>query len=217
MKRLEGIVSLIKPTESIVDIGSDHGYIAKMIADKKLAPRIYVTDVAVGPLSRARENLRDYCVETLLMDGLKGFKEDLDAAVVAGMGGELIIKIIDKSEALFSQMDYFILQPMQQISYLRRAMYERNYFLWEELLTFEDRFYEVLLYKKGRDTPYDFEYSKGLYSDKELYSDYLKEKQMKLHYILDVTKNTDLTRNKEIQLLLERLETHCKNNEIMLL
>lgn len=217
MKRLEAIISLIKPLDSIVDIGSDHGYIAKMIADKQLAQRIYVTDVAEGPLSRARENLRGYNVNFHLMDGLKGFKDRLDAGIIAGMGGELMLKIIDESEEIFSQMELIILQPMQQISYLRRALYEREYFLYKELLVYENRFYEILCYKKGKDSLYDFEYSKGLFKDKELYSKYLKKKQRKLHFILEATKGLDKIKNEEAQELLQRLENHCKEQGIVLL
>lgn len=217
MKRLEGIISLLEPLDSIVDIGSDHGYIAKMIADNELAQRIYVTDVAEGPLCRARENLRDYDVNFHLMDGLKGFKDQVEAGIIAGMGGELILRIIDESEELFSQMDVIILQPMQQISYLRRALYERKYFLYKELLVYEDRFYEILCYKKGQDSLYDFEYSKGLFRDKELYSKYLKQKQSKLHFILEATQGLDKVKNEEAQRLLQRLENHCKEQGIVLL
>lgn len=217
MKRLEGIVSLLKPQNSIVDIGSDHGYIAKMIAENKLAQRIYVTDVAKGPLSRARKNLYDYPVEFLLMDGLKGFEDQIDAAVIAGMGGELIVKIIDESEELFAKMEYFVLQPMQHISYLRKALYERGYLLFQELLVYEERFYEILCYKKEQDSLYDFEFSKGLFTDKELYAKYLKEKQMKLYYILETTKDVDKEKNKEVKGLLLRLENHCQLHQIVLL
>lgn len=217
MKRLEGIVSLIKATESIADIGSDHGYLAKMIADRGLASKIYVTDIAEGPLSSAKENLQNYPVEFLLMDGLEGFDHPLDAAVIAGMGGELIVKIIDKSENLFAQMDYFILQPMQQIPFLRRSLYERNYILYKERLVYEGRFYEILFYKKGQDASYDFEYSKGFLMDKKLYFQYLKEKKKKLLYISQTTKNLDNKRFKEVDNLLKRLEEHCKIHGIMLL
>lgn len=216
MKRLEGILSQIKPADNLVDIGSDHGYLAKMILDKGLAKKIYVTDVAEGPLSRAKDNLSGYSAEFLLMDGLRGFQGCLDVAVLAGMGGELIAKIIRESEELFSHMDYFIVQPMQQIASLREALYHEGYRLISELLVHEERFYEILTYEKGQDVPYPFELSKGLYPDKDLYREYLREKEKKLQYILEMTSGVDEVKYKDTDFALSRMMEHCKKLEIML-
>lgn len=216
MRRLEAILSLIGACDSIVDIGSDHGYLAKMIVDNDLAKKVYVTDVALGPLNAAKKNLKGYPVSFHLMDGLKGFREPLDLAVAAGMGGELIVKIIDDSRDIFDNLNYFIVQPMQQISYLRKALFERGFYLERELLAFEDKYYEILLYKKGQDQAYDFNLSKGLYEDIKLYKGYLEEKKRKLKYIKEVTFERDQTKYKMISKELDQLDQHCRSLGIML-
>lgn len=216
MKRLEALLSLIEDCQSIVDIGSDHGYLAKMIVDRNLARKVYVTDVAQAPLLVAKENLKDYPVSFFLMDGLRGFTEPLELAVIAGMGGELIVKIIDESREIFENLRYFIVQPMQQIGYLRKALYERGFYLEKELLAFEDKYYEILLYKKGQDQAYDFNLSKGLYEDLELYKGYLKVKKGKLEYIKSATFNRDQAKYERTLQELDELSFHCRSLEIML-
>lgn len=216
MRRLEALVSLIQPCQSLVDIGSDHGYLAKMIADRGLAKKIHVTDVAKGPLSSAKKNLQDYEVDFHLMDGLKGFKEELDVAIVAGMGGELIARIIKDSKPIFDSLDYFLVQPMQQIPYLRNFLYNQGYFLEKELMVFEEKFYEVLLYKKGQDQVYDFRFSKGLFEDRALYRKYLEEKEKKLLYISKATKGRSLDKHQEVQEELLALRSHCRKQNIVL-
>lgn len=216
MNRLEGILSLIEPCESLVDIGSDHGYLAKMVIDKDLAKKVYVSDVAPGPLSTARENLRDYPVEFLLMDGLKGFDRPVELAVVAGMGGELIARIVEDSLESFKGLRYFLVQPMQHIAHLRRALFQMGFFLEKELLVYEDNFYEILLYTKGEDRAYDFNYSKGLFDDRELYRSYMVEKASRLDYILGATRDTDPSKYKETLRLRRALEEDCRSYGIVL-
>ncbi len=216
MTRLEAILSLLDPCESIVDIGSDHGYLARMIADKNLARRIHVTDVAEGPLSSAKENLMGYPVEYYLMDGLKGFTLPLNAAVIAGMGGELIARIVEESLEIFCGLDYFVVQPMQQLSHLRRTLYELGFYLEKEVLVREEKFYEILLYRRGQDEAYDFAYSKGLFQEMDLYRSYLAKKRAELDYILEATHKRDSMKYEKTLELIERLRRDCSRYGIVL-
>ena len=94
MNRRQGILSLVTPVESIADVGSDHGYVAKALVDENCAQKVYVTDIAEGPLARAKKTLEGYPVEFYLMDGLLDFDQELHSSIIAGMGGELISRII---------------------------------------------------------------------------------------------------------------------------
>ena len=56
-------------------------------------------DLRVGPLSKARDNIHEYGLDdkirTVLSDGFEAYEPRMgDTAVIAGMGGELIIDIL---------------------------------------------------------------------------------------------------------------------------
>lgn len=216
MTRIQAILSLLSPVESIADIGSDHGYVAKGIVDLNFASKVYVTDIAKGPLSRAQDNLEGYPVEFFLMDGLLGFQEKLNSCVIAGMGGELIGRIISGRKDLFDSMEYFILQPMQHWEELRRFLYQEGYRVDVELLVYEDHFYEILRCSKGEEEIYDFRFSKGHFQNRELHQEFLQEKSNTLNYLLSVTSGRDP--RKYDQLIQEKkdLENHCRSLGIVL-
>lgn len=216
MNRREGILSLITTVESIADIGSDHGYVAKALVDQKKAEKVYVTDVAEGPLSRARKNLEGYPVEFYLMDGLLGFEKELSSCIVAGMGGELISRIISQRKDLFLAMEYFMVQPMQHLDALRRFLYDEGFYIEEEVLVYEDHFYEILRCKKGKEEIYDFRFPKGLIQNRSLYRDYLLEKREKLDFILEKTKGRDEKKYNAVLEEKQALLEHCRLQDIVL-
>lgn len=216
MNRREGIISLVTPVESIADIGSDHGYIAKDLVDGNYSKQVYVTDIAKGPLARAKKTLEGYPVEFYLMDGLLGFEQELHSCIVAGMGGELISRIILARKELFEGMEYFVVQAMQHWEHLRRFLYEEGFTIEEEVLVYEDHYYEILRCKKGKETPYDFRFSKGLFNEKELYKNYLQDRLRTLEFILDKTKERDQRKYQEILKEKTALEQHCRQQNIML-
>ena len=89
-------------------------------------------DVRKGPLSRATENialagLADK-IETRLSDGVaKLLPGEADSVVIAGMGGELIAQIIDRSDYTRIPGVRLILQPMSSLQELRGYLAEMGY------------------------------------------------------------------------------------------
>lgn len=98
MTRLETICSLIEPCGTLADIGCDHGIVSLYAAKNSLAQKIYACDVSAECLGKARSILSRYPqVDFLCGDGFSPLAAAgiaPDAAVICGMGGELIIKIM---------------------------------------------------------------------------------------------------------------------------
>lgn len=149
--RLNSIIELIDSCEKLADIGTDHGYIPVEVIKRKLAKKSIASDVNKGPLEKAIENikknnLQNY-IEARLGSGLSVLeKEDeVDQVVIAGMGGHLIIELLNESKEI-AQNTRLILQPMQAVDELRKFLYENGYDIKIEKIVEEGKkLYEIIV------------------------------------------------------------------------
>ena len=109
-----------------------------------------------------------------------------------------------------------MVQAMQHREHLRRFLYEEGFVIEEEVLVYEDHYYEILRCKKGQERPYDFRFSKGLFKEKELYCKYLQDKLSTLDFILEKTKERDQKKHQEVLEEKTALEQHCLEQNIVL-
>ena len=105
--RLETVVSMVRPAESAADIGTDHGHVPVELVRRGTVKRALAMDVRKGPLSRAEESVAmaglENRIETRLSDGLEKLSPgEAEAVVIAGMGGELMIHILEPSQSFQS-------------------------------------------------------------------------------------------------------------------
>mgnify|MGYP000340951270 CR=1 FL=1 len=101
-KRLRAVAELVSPGYRVADIGTDHAYVPIWLVKEGKAPYALAMDVNEGPLQRADEHIREYGLEnqirTRRSDGLKELNPyEADSMIAAGMGGALIIQILEKS------------------------------------------------------------------------------------------------------------------------
>lgn len=98
-KRLMSLLEWVH-APCIADIGCDHGYVCVNAILNGQADHAYACDVAIRPLENAKKTIKQYGLETkidcLLTDGIQGLKDDVDLIIIAGMGGLLMIDILDK-------------------------------------------------------------------------------------------------------------------------
>lgn len=166
-KRLQAVADLLSGDLKVADIGCDHGFLSIYLIEHGKAPWCLAMDVNEGPLCRAREHIRDRglstYIETRLSDGAKEIrflceetgrqKPETEAAVLAGMGGRLMMKIIAESLDKFVAMEEFILQPQSEISQLRAYIRSIGHQIVEEDMVLEDgKFYPIMKIKKGSET-----------------------------------------------------------------
>ena len=151
--RLETIASLVpEKTAVLADVGTDHAYLPIALVRRKTAESAVASDVREGPLQRAEEHIRregmENSIRTVLADGLAPLeKYSPDVCVIAGMGGDLISRIV--SDASFTQSlqspPLLILQPMTKSEVLRKYLSEAGYAILTENICAEDeRIYEIL-------------------------------------------------------------------------
>lgn len=151
MKKIEMIASLIDSNSIVCDIGCDHGYLLKYaILNKNIKYGIAV-DNKEGPLNNAKTNLSNNTnVKFILSDGLCNVDEEIDIAVIAGMGGILIKSIIERSILKFGKIKKIILSPNRNSDQLRKFMNDNGFKIIDErIVKEEDKFYEIIVYQEG--------------------------------------------------------------------
>ena len=115
--RLMMCASFVRRGKKVADIGTDHAYLPVWLCRSGICPAAVAADVNPEPLERGRRSVRQAGLEDKislrLSDGLKEIAPDeAEDIVIAGMGGELITKIIDDCGYSRDGSRRFILQPM---------------------------------------------------------------------------------------------------------
>ncbi|MEG0770414.1 MAG: class I SAM-dependent methyltransferase [Clostridia bacterium] len=153
--RLQIIADNIKPNRRICDVGTDHAYLPIHLILSKKCTFAIACDIVNGPLEKAKANVLQYGLENdikiVLSDGLLNVKrEDFDDVVIAGMGGELIAKIIDNASFLQDSSVTLYLQPMTKSEKLRRYLSLNNFYITNEFIAKDkDKLFEIIIAKYG--------------------------------------------------------------------
>ncbi len=149
-KRLELVASFVEEGSCIADVGTDHGYIPIALVERGTAQRAVAMDLREGPLQRAREHicqagLSDR-IETRLSDGLASLKSgEADTVVIAGMGGSLVIHILEEGRRFWGEMKRFILSPQSDLELVRSYLEASGFSTVDEAMTEEDgKYYTVM-------------------------------------------------------------------------
>ncbi len=144
-KRLQQLFNLIDPCSVFADIGCDHGYITQAVIYSGRAKKVYATDVSLQSLSKAKELFCESDADKVSFfhtDGFDNLPNDIDTALIAGMGGEEICSILNKAKVLPKTL---ILQPMKNAEKVRRLVVELKYSIQNDYMFFDgDKFYEVV-------------------------------------------------------------------------
>ena len=148
--RLKKCAEFISTESKIADIGTDHAYLPIYVALKNKVVKAIAADIHVGPLENAQCNIRDFnlenIIETRLSDGLRNINEnEVDEVVIAGMGGNLIINILEGCDWKNKHTKTFILQPMKHEKNLRIYLSEKGYKVETEIaLQCKNKLYTVM-------------------------------------------------------------------------
>lgn len=154
-KRLELVASFVPKGSRIADIGTDHGYVPIYLAEKGICPKAIAADIKIGPLKRAEAHIRKHGlsdrIETRFSDGFHRLEPgEADTVIIAGMGGELMIHILEDGQHMWESVREFILSPQSDLFQVRRYL-EKNGFQIEdeEMVMDEGKYYTVMLVKRG--------------------------------------------------------------------
>ena len=155
--RLRCAFELLRGANTVADIGCDHGKLtAALLLDGGCA-RVVAGDISPDCLNKTREIVERYGLqdraEVRLGSGLTVLTPgECDAAAILGMGGELMIELLQASPEAASSMDRLVLQPMSGVEELRQWLYETGYHVSEDrLVAMGHRWYQLLSVRKAKE------------------------------------------------------------------
>lgn len=173
-KRMQAIADLISPSDTLVDVGTDHGYIPIYMVSEHRVKKAIAMDVNPGPLQRAKDHIQEYgldaYIETRLSDGVAALLPgEADVVVIAGMGGGLMQKILDEGKAVFDTIPEVILQPQSEIDKFRYYLADHGWVIEKEDMVCEDgKYYPMMRVRHGQmDRPGELESLYGVFLLKE--------------------------------------------------
>lgn len=136
--RLQTVASLVRKNVKVADIGTDHGYLIAYLVQSGHTPCAIATDVNKKPLASARKYIQskglDSTIETRLCNGvlpLEGL--GVQDVVIAGMGGELILWMIEEALWLQNTEINLVLQPMTRPEILRLGLARLGFAITKEV------------------------------------------------------------------------------------
>lgn len=196
--RLQAVADMVTEGTKVADVGTDHAYIPIYLVEHDKNPSAIAMDINRGPLKKAEENISSHNlenkIETRLSDGLKQLHlGEADSVVIAGMGGGLVVKIMEEGTLHKKYVKEWILQPQSEISKVRQYLNENGYCIVEENMVIDEgKFYPMMRVTEGTIEEYTQEelcYGKCLLKEKnpilkkflEKEIDIMKEILEKLH------------------------------------
>ncbi len=167
-KRLAAVAALVPEGGCVADVGTDHGYMPIFLVEQGIVKKAVAMDINRGPLERARMHIAESGlfdrIETKLSDGLKKLKAgEADTVIAAGMGGGLIIRILDEGREIVDSVKVCILQPQSEISKVRKYLQEHGLMIEKEDMVEEDgKYYPMMRVLHGEVECYEeYEYIYG--------------------------------------------------------
>ena len=148
--RLMTAAALVTQGYTLADVGTDHGYIPIYLLQQKKIPAAIAMDINEGPLERAKEHIALYglqaYIQTRLSDGVAALKPgEVEAVLIAGMGGGLVMHILKDGEKVCQSAKELILQPQSEIEHVREFLREKGYTILAEDMVYEDgKFYPMM-------------------------------------------------------------------------
>ena len=148
-ERLQALVDMVTPGSRVVDVGCDHGFVAIALVQQEISPHVLAMDVRKGPLAAAKEHIADWkleeYIETRLSDGFLSYdRGEADTAIIAGMGGKLMMRILQESRDKVEGLSELILQPQSELAAFRHYLSVEGYCILDENILLEDDKYYFL-------------------------------------------------------------------------
>ncbi len=156
-ERMQRLAALVTAGNRLADVGTDHGYIPIALVQEGKIPSALAMDINQGPLARAEAHIRQAglstYIKTRLSDGLLELRKDeADTVLAAGMGGMLILRILDGGGHCLRGIKELILQPQSDIPKVRKRLAESGWQIIDEDIAFEDgKYYPMMKAVHGQE------------------------------------------------------------------
>lgn len=148
--RLRAVASMVTQGNRLADIGTDHGYLPIALVQSGVVPEAIAADIRPGPLEAVRQHVDECslnsCIRLRLSDGLDAIQPgEADSIVIAGMGGALICRILERGGRQIARARELILSPQSEIPSVRHYLAEHGFrFVQEDLVRDRGKYYFIM-------------------------------------------------------------------------
>ena len=232
-QRLKTIAHMVSPGNTVADVGCDHGFLSIYLVLMDIAPEVIATDLREGPLQAAETHVTEYGltdrIQIRLSDGLEAVSPgEADTVILAGMGGKLMLGILERGGAVLNRTKELILQPQSDIPLVRGFFREQGLSPAEEEIIFEEgKYYFPMKFElRGKQPNWSYIPEEETTEDRygpllllkkhSLLNNWLNKERLRLLNILEQLKKTGDThreKQEETAKLLEEVEDLVRNIE----
>lgn len=150
-QRLDELAKMVKHGARVADIGSDHAYLPIKLIKNGQVKFAIASDVAQGPVANAKKDieragLQDQ-ISVRLGPGLSTVsqQDQIDTVVIAGMGGSLMVDILNDGLQAGQIFPHLVLEPNVGERYVRAWLVEHKYKIIDEQIMQEaGHIYELI-------------------------------------------------------------------------
>ncbi len=137
----------------LADIGSDHAYLPIALCLENKIEAALASDINEGPVEAAVANIHKNGLGNRIVavraDGLDKTRDFApDCITILGMGGELIVSILDKAEWVKDEKITLVLQPMTHPEILAKYLADNGFDVIDEKIVRDggrdDRIYRII-------------------------------------------------------------------------
>lgn len=142
--RLLCVASMVQPHRKTVDIGTDHAYLPAYLVLNGIAEDVLACDIGVMPLQNAKKTVESFSLQDSISlrisDGLKNvLPEEAQEITVCGMGGVLMVEILNAAPWIKRDDMHLVLQPMTHSEDVRRYLCENGFSIKEEKCVIDNK------------------------------------------------------------------------------
>ena len=154
--RLRTAADMVPKGARLADIGSDHAYLPIALCLENKIECARASDINEGPVRAAVANIHKNGLSDRIVavraDGLDKTRDfSPNCITVLGMGGELIVSILDKADWVKSEDVTLVLQPMTHPEILAKYLAENGFDIIGEKIVRDgardDRIYRIICAK----------------------------------------------------------------------
>ena len=154
-KRLQTAYDFIPEGSVVADVGADHAQLTLALLESGKIEWAQAIENKVGPFIRMKAAIdRSPCashVECTQADGLDELSSNVTCLAILGMGGRLIVEILERGEEKLDAIDTIVLDPHKDLVLVREKLVELGFRIEDEAMVLESgTYYTIIKAVKGR-------------------------------------------------------------------
>lgn len=142
------------PVGIIADIGADHGKLIIALAENDIALHGFAVENKPGPFERLEKAILkaglQSKIDVIFGDGLMELPPVVDTIIMAGMGGNLIVKILKRDVLKLAKINTIIVEAHSALEKVREEISELGFVIADEkILEDGKKYYEIIKFIKA--------------------------------------------------------------------